>query len=77
MRDAADRLSYEAFRRWIDEEGSVVDDVRHPPPRPINEFQSASTHPNAVCFVKFRFKWISMSADGSQVTVIVVWLQAS
>ncbi|CDJ44703.1 hypothetical protein, conserved, partial [Eimeria tenella] len=27
MKDAADRLAYEAFRRWIDEEGNVVDDV--------------------------------------------------
>ncbi|KAL8433893.1 hypothetical protein ACSSS7_003554 [Eimeria intestinalis] len=26
MKDAADRLAYEAFRRWIDEEGNVVDD---------------------------------------------------
>ena len=31
MKDAADRLAYEAFRRWIDEEGNVVDDVNPKP----------------------------------------------
>ncbi|OEH75014.1 protein phosphatase [Cyclospora cayetanensis] len=57
MKDAADRLAYEAFRRWIDEEGNVVDDVRG----------FTQRHKGPYCSVAFvTGLWFMTSAKGQQ-----------